>query len=152
MKRTRLAKKSNKSSKPTRLYHGTARAFGFDVEKQGLKPTGFAQSDELMKSKFSEKGYIYFFDEPTPAKLFACGTSQKIGLGSKGEVFVVDFDAVKAEPDPLLPHGSWRVKGNVPADKLTSIVVDCKKEKVKMFGAVKSMWDMNKLIKEIRGG
>ena len=151
IRRTRLSKKPRHPVKPTRLYHGTAAAFGFDVEKEGLKTTGFAQSDALMKSSFSEKGYVYFFDDLTAAKLFACGTSQKIGLGSMGKVFVVNFDDVKAEPDPLLPRGSWRVKGNVPADILTPVPVDCKQEKVKMFGSMKSLWDMNKLIGEIRG-
>lgn len=152
MRRTRLSKKSNHPTRPTRLYHGTARAFGFGAEKQGLKMTGFAQSDELMKSSFSEKGYVYFFDDLTAAKLFACGTAQKIGLGSMGEVFVVNYDDVKAERDPLLPHGSWRVKGNIPADKLTPVIVDCKKEKVRMFGSVRSLWDANKLVSELRGG
>ncbi len=110
------------------LQHGTARALGIVIEKEGFKPEGCSiVPKEFRKSCISEEGYIYFTDSAAIAEVFACGTAKKVGLGKKGQVFEIDTDDVKVEHDPLLPAHSFRHKGKIPSKKIkNSFIFDCK--------------------------
>lgn len=112
----------------TKLWHGTARALGVFIEKQGLKSAGCAiVPEEFRKSCISEPEYIYFYDDKFLARHFACGTTKKVGLGKLGQIFEIDTKEVKVEPDPLLPRGSFRHKGDISPDKVKSVeVFECK--------------------------
>lgn len=106
------------------MFHGTSRALGLSIERQGLKASGCsAVSEEFRKSCYSEPNYIYFTDDMEMAKLFACGTTKKVGIGNYGQIFEIDTKEVKVETDTLLPRGSFRHKGDVPASKLKSIKI-----------------------------
>ena len=111
---------------PKRLYHGTARAFGVCIEQDGLSPVGCASAPpEFRKSCYSEPGYVYFYDNPELAEHFACGVAQSVGLGTLGQVFIVE-NKLGVETDPLLPKCSWRHKGKIPPELLkTYKIVDC---------------------------
>lgn len=126
---------------PKKLYHGTAKALGIMTEMEGLNPEPFENLPEELrppaKSKYSEEGYVYFFDDLRLAKEFACGSAFKIGFGLFGEIFEIDSDEVEVEPDPLLPRGSWRHKGKISKDKIRIAIkkLDCEKE-----GLGKNYW------------
>jgi len=115
-----------------KLWHGTSRALGLCIEREGLKSAGCAiVPEELRKSCYSEPGYTYFTDDMDMAKLFACGTAEKVGIGKTGQIFEIVANGVKVEKDPLLPLSSFRHKGDIPPDKIKSVaVIDCK-ERIK---------------------
>lgn len=109
-----------------KLYHGTSRALGIIVEKEGLFPRGpeFVRP-EYRKVPSSEPGYVYFFDNLVLAEAFACAITEKT-LGFQGEIFEVGESDVKIEPNFQLPH-SWKHKGTVPPSKLrVTKIFDCK--------------------------
>jgi len=121
-----------------KLYHGTARALGIIAENDGLNPTGCESvSEEFRKSRCSEPGYVYFFEDKEDAVTFACGTAFKVGLGMQGEIFEINSEDVSVEKDPLLPYGSWRHEGSVAHDKLkTAETIDCEK-----IGQGRKFWE-----------
>lgn len=115
----------------SRLYHGTARALGLVIEREGLSPAGCdAVGEPYRKSCYSAPGYVYFTDSLESAELFACGTAKKVGIGFMGQIFAVDFEEGEVESDPLLPSGSWRFRGSIPPERLESVrIVDCRRSK-----------------------
>lgn len=117
----------------TKLYHGTARALGVFIEKEGLKPEGCAiVPEEKRKSCYSEPDYIYFTDNIEYAKFFACGVAKQVGIGNQGQIFEIDTNEISVEKDPLLPKHSFRVKGEIPIEKIkTTKIFKCSKEVIK---------------------
>jgi hypothetical protein len=128
-----------KTTPPKKVYHGTAKALGYRVEKEGLNPEGnipkeflkVFSKEELQtfsgKSPQSEKGYVYFFSDLERARNFGCGSSWKTGFPKAvAETFAINTSAVKVENDPLLLD-SWRHRGIIPADKLEIVdkAFDC---------------------------
>lgn len=114
----------------TKLYHGTARALGVFIEKEGLKPEGCPiVPEEFRKSCYSEPGYIYFTDKLPYAEFFACGVTKQIGLGNQGQIFEIDTNEIPVEKDPLLPRNSFRVKGTISPEKIKTIkIFKCSEE------------------------
>ena len=112
---------------PKKLFHGTARALGCMIEKQGLKPEGCTIVPErFRKSCYSKRGYIYFFDNPELAKTFGCGVAERVGISNECQVFVVDSKDVKLEPDPLMLGSAWMHKGGISPDKIkTHAIYEC---------------------------
>lgn len=112
--------------KPNRLFHGTARALGALIEKEGLNPEGMKGMGPAGKCPYSEKGYVYFTNSMKMARMFACGMANKVHLGNKGQIF--EAKNIKVEIDPLLTATSFRHRGIVPSDKIESIeILDCDK-------------------------
>ncbi|MFQ6020819.1 MAG: hypothetical protein ACE5J4_02260 [Candidatus Aenigmatarchaeota archaeon] len=113
----------------SKLWHGTARALGCFIEKEGLNPAGCTiVPPKFRKSCYSEPGYVYFTDKKDLAIIFACGTAEKVGLSNQGQIFEIDTKNVKVEKDPLFPEHSFRHKGHIPPNKIKSIeIIDCKK-------------------------
>lgn len=134
-----------------KLYHGTARALGIMIEREGLDPRGVVFPKEISsilredrigfgKSPESARGYVYFFDKPEMARYFGCGVASKVGIGNMAQVFEIDTKNVKVEKDPLFPEGSWRFRGKINPEFLKTFeIVDCEK-----LGLTKEFWGITK--------
>lgn len=116
-----------------KLYHGTARALGMLIEKEGIDPEGPFKDMPFRsrlahdgKSSYSIPSYVYFFEDKKMAAWFGCESAKKVGLlPDKAQVFEIDSGQVKVEPDPKLPR-SWMHKGTILPDKFVSKdIIDC---------------------------
>lgn len=109
-----------------KFFHGTSRALGLIVEREGLKPEGaMFVPEDFRKSPQSEEGYTYFFEDVDTAKFFGCGTTKKVGIGKECQVFEIDTEKVPVERDPLL-HDSFRHRGKIAPEHLKSTgVFEC---------------------------
>lgn len=113
------------------LYHGTAKALGLSVMKEGLRPAS-ELPPHFKSSHFTDrqKGHVFFFEKFDPAAFFGCSKARIVGMGPLASVFKTDSDKVKVTRDveqkgPI----AWKHKGTVPPELLEEIEIDCSKDK-----------------------
>ena len=113
------------------LYHGTAKALGLSVMKEGLRPAS-ELPEHFKSSHFTDRqpGHVFFFQEFDPAAFFGCSKARQVGMGPYASVFKTDSDKVSVVRDveqkgPI----AWKHKGVVTPEALEEIEIDCSKDK-----------------------